>query len=81
MFNKLNFHLQNKLSDCNNFSRVHLSSTKKRYLKQRAVILNKRFKDSNNSLYTRCYLMMLENIDFKVLKSVPLGKKKTPKNI
>ena len=25
--------------------------------------------------------MMLENIDFKVLKSVPLGKKKTPKNI
>ena len=25
--------------------------------------------------------MMLENIDFKVLKSVPLGKKKTPKNM
>ena len=53
---KSNFHIQNKLSDSANFSRIHLLSVKKRNLKGTAVFLNEGLK---GTLFTQWYLMPL----------------------
>ena len=75
---KVNFYLHNKLSDSPNNFRIHLLAVKKRNLKQTAILLNERLNDADNSLYTQCYLMSLDIIDYKIIEPPPLGKKRTP---
>ena len=60
---------------------MHLSSMKKRNLKQTAAPLNGIFNDAHNTNYTQLHLIALDIIDSNIFKPLPLVKKKTlPEN-
>ena len=63
---KCNFYFQNKLSDSPIFSRIDLSSMKKRNLKRTTVLLNEGLNVSN-SIYIQWLLMLLDIINSKIL--------------
>lgn len=73
---KFNFHPQDMLSDCPNFSRMHLLSMEEINLKRRAPFLTKSLNDDDDSPYTPWYLMALYVFHSKVLKHPSLVKEK-----